>query len=91
MGQARHIACRVETRKSVYVIEIKRKLEIGEEVEKDVANKVSRLSIPSGKSVRTALVYEGNLHPVVKANAYFDALVDVASLMGLQSDRFHSI
>ena len=72
----------LQTRRSIYVVEIKRKGEIGEEVEKDVAHKVARLSIPPDKSVRTALVYEGRLHPVVKANAYFDALVDVASLMG---------
>ena len=75
----------VQLPRSAYVVEIKRKGEIGEEVEKDVAHKVARLSIPPDKSVRTALVYEGRLHPVVKANAYFDALVDVAALMGCES------
>ena len=75
----------LQTRRSIYVVEIKRKGEIGEEVERDVAHKVARLSIPSDKSVRTALVYEGRLHPIVKANAYFDALVDVASLMGCET------
>ena len=72
----------LQTRKSVYVVEIKRKSEIGEEVERDVAEKVARFSIPRGISVRTALVYEGQLLPVVKANAYFDALVDISSLIG---------
>jgi hypothetical protein len=71
----------LQTRKSVYVVEIKRKSEIGEEVEREVAEKVARLSIPRGISVRTALVYEGRLLPVVKANAYFDALVDISSLI----------
>ena len=71
----------IQTRKSVFVIEIKRKKEIGEEVEAEVARKVARLSIHKDKSVRTALVYDGNLHPIVRSNAYFDALVDVADLM----------
>ncbi len=72
----------LQTRKSVYVVEIKRKAEIGEEVEREVMEKVARLSIPRGISVRTALVYEGRLLPIVKANAYFDALVDISSLIG---------
>ncbi len=71
----------LQTRKSVYVVEIKRKAEIGEEVEREVMEKVARLSIPRGISVRTALVYEGRLLPIVKANAYFDALVDISSLI----------
>ena len=83
---ARNGGCQIDlllqTRKSVYVVEIKRKAEIGEEVEREVAEKVARLSIPRGISVRTALVYEGRLLPIVKANAYFDALVDMSSLIG---------
>ena len=72
----------LQTRKSVYVVEIKRKAEIGEEVEREVMEKVAKLSIPRGISVRTALVYEGRLLPIVKANAYFNALVDISSLIG---------
>lgn len=71
----------IQTRKSVFVVEIKRKREIGEEVESEVARKVARLSIRKDKSVRTVLVYDGNLHPIVRSNAYFDALIDIADLM----------
>jgi len=46
-----------------------------------VARKVARLSIRKDKSVRTVLVYDGNLHPIVRSNAYFDALIDIADLM----------
>ena len=34
-------------------------------------------------SVRTALVYEGNLAPVVEADGYFDAIVPFRQLLGL--------
>ena len=61
--------------------EIKRKREIGEEIESEVSRKVARLSIRKDKSVRTVLVYDGNLHPIVRSNAYFDALIDIADLM----------
>ena len=36
-----------------------------------------------GMSVRTALVYEGNLAPVVEADGYFDAIVPFRQLLGL--------
>ena len=41
---------------SVFVVEIKRKREIGEEVESEVSRKVARLSIRKDRSVRTVLV-----------------------------------
>ena len=50
-------------------------------VESEVSRKVARLSIRKDKSVRTVLVYDGNLHPIVRSNAYFDALIDIADLM----------
>lgn len=70
----------IQTRKALCVIEVKRKNDIGEEVEKEVAHKLSCLKIPRDKSVRTVLVYDGHLNPIVKANAYFDFTFDVASL-----------
>jgi uncharacterized protein len=69
------------TRKSVCIVEVKRKNEIGEEVEREVARKAACLTLEEGKSIRTALVYEGRLLPVVRANAYFDFVIDIASLM----------
>ena len=69
----------IQTRKAVCVVEVKRRNEIGEEVEKEVARKVACLKLAEDKFVRTVLVYDGHLHPVVKANAYFDFTFDVAS------------
>ena len=73
----------IQTRKSMYVVEVKRKRRIGESVEAEVAEKVSRLRHPRGMSIRTALVYEGDLAPVVRGNGYFDAIVPFSSLLGL--------
>ena len=36
-----------------------------------------------GVSVRTALVYDGNLAPSVEADGYFDAVVPFRRLLGL--------
>lgn len=73
----------VQTRKSVCVVEIKRRRRIGEEVEAEVARKVRALHVRPGVSVRTALVYEGELAPVVRGNGYFDAIVPASRLLGL--------
>ena len=73
----------VQTRKSMYVVEVKRKRRIGESVEAEVAEKVSRLRHPRGMSIRTALVYEGDLAPVVRGNGYFDAIIPFSRLLGL--------
>ena len=40
-------------------------------------------NIVPGVSVRTALVYEGELAPVVRGNGYFDASVLASRLLGL--------
>ncbi len=73
----------VQTRKSAYVIEVKRRKSIGESVESEVAEKVARLRHPRGISIRTALVYEGELAPVVRGNGYFDAIISAADLLGI--------
>jgi len=73
----------VQTRKSAYVVEVKRKKTIGESIESEVMEKVARLPHPHGISIRTALVYEGELAPVVRGNGYFDAIISAADLLGL--------
>ena len=73
----------IQTRHSNYVVEIKRKREIGMDVIDEVEKKIVRLSMPRGKSARTALVYEGNLSQSVEADGYFDAIVPFRTLLGL--------
>ena len=66
------------------MVEIKRRDRIDESVEEEVQRKVELLSLPRGVSVRTALVYEGSLSPAIVENGYFDFLVPVSSVIGLQ-------
>lgn len=64
-----------------YVVEIKRRREIGVEIEAEVEAKVRALALPRGVTVRTALVYDGRLSPQVPARGYFDALVSAEELL----------
>ncbi len=48
-----------------------------------VAEKVARLRHKRGLSIRTALVYEGELAQVIRGNGYFDAIVSASDLLGL--------
>ena len=63
---------------------MKRQREIGREVIDEVAAKVEKIPRRAGVSIRTALVYEGHLAPIVEADGYFDAIVSFGQLLGLQ-------
>ena len=45
--------------------------------------KVERLALPAVKSVKTVLVYDGELDPEVEENGYFDFLVPAERLLGV--------
>lgn len=70
----------VQSKKSACVVEIKRRARIGDEVVTEVQQKVRRLAVKDGMSVRTALVYDGELSPGVREDGYFDFLVPVEAL-----------
>lgn len=70
----------IQTRKSVCVVEIKRRERIDDSVVEDVREKVRRLPVKAGMSVRTALVYAGKLAPAVREDGYFDFIVPVEEL-----------
>ena len=71
----------IQTRHSNFVIEMKRKREIGREVIDEVSRKLKLLSTPRGKSARAALVYDGHLAPIVETEGYFDALIPFRQLL----------
>jgi len=73
----------LQTKHSNYVVEIKRRREIGREIIAEVERKLKKLSMPRGKSARPVLVYDGHLAPIVEADGYFDSIVSFRSLMGL--------
>ena len=71
----------VQTERTAFVVEIKRRKEIGPGVMDEVRAKVDALGVPRGMSVRTALVYDGNLSPSVEAERYFDFIIDATTLL----------
>lgn len=71
----------LQTEGSVCLVEIKRKKELGMEIEDEIREKVSRLAVKSGLSVRTALVYDGVLSARLEASAYIDKFIDFGSLI----------
>ena len=72
----------VQTARSAYVVEVKRKQRIDLSVEEEVERKVKALKTRSGVSVRTVLVYEGCLEPRVEGDGFFDAIVRAGKLLG---------
>ena len=73
----------IQTRRSVCLVEIKRRREIGREIIEEMADKVEALPRRRGISVKTALIYEGHLAPIVEADGYFDALIPFRRLLGI--------
>ena len=83
-GEGCQIDLLIQTRRTVWVVEFKRRREIGREVIDEVAEKVKRLGIGRRVPVRTALVYSGHLSPAVEADGFFDAVVDAADILSEQ-------
>ena len=80
-GEGTQIDLLVQTRTAVHVVELKRRASIPASVEDDVREKVKRLKLPRRLSVRTALVYDGDLAPALEENGYFDALLPFSTLL----------
>ena len=73
----------LQTRLSMCLVEIKRRRHIGREVISEVAEKCRRISRPGDVSMKTALVYEGELAASVEADGFFDVLLPARTLLGL--------
>ena len=71
----------IQTRKTLLVVEIKRQRRIPYEIVAEVEQKVKRLPVPADKSVRTALVYAGELDRRVEADHGFDFIIPVSRLV----------
>ena len=71
----------LQTNRSVYIVEVKRRNEIRHGVIDEVDEKVSRIKHRRGISFKTALVYDGGLAPTIEADGYFDAIIDIRELM----------
>ena len=73
----------LQTEKAVYIIEIKRRVDIGEEVIEEVEKKLRALPVSGGKAKRAVLVYDGHLDPRVEDSDFFDFIIDFQTLMRL--------
>jgi len=71
----------IQTEGSICITEIKRKKEIDKSIIEEVDRKVSKIVRPQGVSIRTALVYDGELSAFVETNGYFDAIIPFRRLL----------
>ena len=84
-GEGCQIDLLIQTKRTLFVVEIKRKHEIDASVIEEVLTKVKRLRRNPDYSVRTALVYCGKLSKQVEAEGYFDKIVDAKDLLELRN------
>ena len=82
-GEGLQIDLLVRQKRTLWIVEIKRKRNIGHDVIDEVERKAKRLHVGKEVSLRRALVYDGELAPIVEAEGYFDALVRFSDLLGL--------
>ena len=78
------IALLIQTRRGAYVVEIKRREFLGEEVVTEVEEKMARLKFRREMSAYPVLVYSGRLSKRVEADGFFAKTISLASLMGLE-------
>ena len=71
----------IQTRKSICIVEIKRKALIDESIEDEVTQKIIRMGLPANKSVKTALVYFGRLSPQLIEDGYFNTMINIEELL----------
>ena len=73
----------VQTDGTVHIVEIKRRGELGVEVVDELREKVRRLPVRRGVSVRTALIYEGHPTKQLEVSDDIDRLVPVRMLLSV--------
>ena len=74
----------LQMERALYVVEIKHQRKISREIEREMSEKIARLAGKTGRSVRIALVYDGELDSAVVESGYFDVLVSSSELLGLK-------
>lgn len=71
----------LQTARAVMLVEIKRRRDLDRSVIEETEEKLNAFPRIPGKSIRTALVYSGNLSPAVEAEGLFDHIVPVEELL----------
>ena len=72
----------VQTRRSLMIVEIKRRREIVSGIVEEVLEKVKALRKMTDVSIRTALVYDGCLAKSIPADGFFDFILPASRLLG---------
>jgi hypothetical protein len=65
----------IQTKYTIYVCEIKFRNTITKKVIVDVQEKMNKLKVPKGISVRPVLIYSGELEKSIEKEAFFDNLI----------------
>ena len=73
----------MQMRNALELVEVKRASSIDESAEVEMERKIAHLPVRGRKSIRTALVYDGDLAPAVRENGYFDIIVSAREWLGL--------
>ncbi len=76
----------IETKFTFYVCEIKFRKMIPKKVISEVQEKIERLKLPKGYTVRPVLIYSGALASGVKKDGYFDKIIDFDKLLTTSQD-----
>lgn len=71
----------IETKYTVYVCEIKFRKMISKAVINEVQEKIERLKLPKGISVRPVLIYNGGLAAGIEKEGFFDRLLHFDALL----------
>ncbi|MCX6857237.1 MAG: ATPase [Verrucomicrobia bacterium] len=71
----------IRTRRSLYIFEIKFRKHIPSTIIDETSEKVKRLKLPKGQSVRTGLIYCGELDAQIDERDDFDFLVSAEALV----------
>lgn len=71
----------IRTRQSLYVLEVKFWRQVDKTILSEVRQKVERLKAPRSLSLRTGLIFQGELHPEIEPSDYFDFLIPFERLL----------
>lgn len=80
-GEGVQVDLLIQTKRTLFVVEIKRRANIDGGIADELDQKLARLRVPARLSVRTALIYDGVLSPVIEAEHVFDFVVPVGELL----------
>lgn len=71
----------IQTKHCVYVCEVKSGAYTGLSSIIEVKDKISRIRVPAGMSVRTALIHAGDIDPKVEQEGFFDTIIHFQDLL----------